>query len=324
MDRPIGGYFELETCKQGKDYPHSGSFHLNSGRHALEFILRSQDKLPKAIWLPYYTCDSVFQPLNRLGIPYKFYHINSHLELDSPVKLGPDEMIIVNDYFGLKDNYMHSLFWHYKGQVIIDCTQAWYMPEMLGAKQFYSPRKFFGLPDGGVAWTPIQRELPLEQDHSADRCAHLLKRIDFDPSSGYQDFRDVSATISELPLRKMSKLTETLLGNFDHEEVRMIRRDNYEILYEALSDLNQIEAPDWKKFVYHGCPMIYPFVTKDKQLRRRLIDNNIFVAIYWPGISTWTPSGSFEIELSQNLIPLPIDQRYGSEDMNRIIEVIKR
>lgn len=322
MDKAIGGYFELETGRGNKDYPHSGAFHLNSGRHALEFILRSQDKLPKAIWLPYYTCDSVIQPLNRLGISFRFYHINSQFELEQPINLAPDEMIIVNDYFGLKDQYVESVYSYYREQIIIDCTQAWYMRELPGAKQFYSPRKFFGLPDGGVAWTPIQRELMLEQDHSADRCNHLLKRIDKDSSAGYQDFRTVSATISGLPLLKMSKLTEKLLCNIRHEDARTIRLDNYSTLHNKLSEANRIKVPDIISFAQGGCPMIYPFVSSDRGLRQRLIDNKIFVATYWPGIEDWTPAGSFEIELSQNLIPLPIDQRYGTEDMKRIIEVI--
>lgn len=322
MDKTIGGYFELETVRQLKDHPHAGAFHLNSGRHALEFILRSQNKLPKAIWLPYYTCNSVTQPLIRLGIPFKFYHINSQFELEQSVNLAPDEMIIVNDYFGIKDQYVESLYSHYRKQVIIDCTQAWYMREMLGAKQFYSPRKFFGLPDGGVAWTPVQQELQLGQDYSANRCSHLLKRIDTDSSAGYIDFKNNSAIISALPLLRMSKLTEKLLCSINHEDARIIRLANYETLHNALSELNQFNAPGIIKYIHGGCPMIYPFISSDTHLRQRLINNKIFVATYWPKIEDWTPNGSFEIELAQNLIPLPIDQRYGREDMKRIIDVI--
>lgn len=324
MNSPIGGYFELETGREMKDYPHAGAFLLNSGRHALEFILRSQNKLPKTVYLPYYTCDSVFQPLIRLGIPYKFYHINSRLELERPISLADDEMIIVNDYFGLKDKYVDTLYSYYKRQVIVDCTQAWYMREMLSAKQFYSPRKFFGLPDGGVAWTPIQREIQLKQDYSADRCSHLLKRIDADSTAGYKDFRNNSAILSGLPLLRMSKLTEKLLGSIKHEEARMIRLGNYETLHNALSDSNLFESPEMIEFTPSGCPMIYPFISSDRHLRQRLIDNKIYVATYWPGIESWTPKNSFEIELSRNLIPLPIDQRYGQEDMDKIIRIIKR
>ena len=293
MDKTIGGYFELETGRKAKNYIHSGAFHLNSGRHALEFILKSQAKLPKAIWLPYYTCDSIFQPLKRLGIQLKFYHINSQLELSKVIDLAPDEMIIVNDYFGLKDDYIESLYCQYRSQLIIDCTQAWYMREMLGAKQFYSPRKFFGIPDGGVAWTPIQQDLQLEQDYSTDRCTHLLKRIDAGPSSGYQDFKNVSALISKLPLRKMSNLTEKLLSNINHEEVRKIRLDNYNTLHNALADINQFEAPAVANYSLTGCPMIYPFVSNDKHLRQRFIENKIYVATYWPSMIDWTPSDSF-------------------------------
>lgn len=323
MGQTIGGYFELEIGCPKHNYPHAEAFHLNSGRHALEFILRSQMQLPRSMWLPYYTCESVFEPLMRLGIEIKFYHINSRLELAESVNLGSDEMIIVNNYFGIKDRYLQNIYSLYRDKAIFDCTQAWYMPEIPGAKQFYSPRKFFGLPDGGVASTPIHHKLTLDQDYSADRCAHLLKRIDSDSVAGYMDFRKVSEAISGLQLLRMSKLTKRILGSIDHDEARQIRLRNYEELHNGLCEINQFKAPDAEHFIEGGCPMVYPFVTSDKDLRQRLIDRKIFVATYWPGMVEWVPAFSSEIEFAQNLIPLPIDQRYGIEEMGRIIKNIK-
>ena len=57
--KAIGGYFELELAS-GKEY-HPKAIRLNSGRNAFEFILSNNTY--KRIFLPYYTCDVLLQPL---------------------------------------------------------------------------------------------------------------------------------------------------------------------------------------------------------------------------------------------------------------------
>lgn len=71
-----------------------------------------------------------------------------------------------------------------------------------------------------------------------------------------------------------------------------------------------------------GCPMVYPYLCDDDTLRNKLIANKIFVAKYWPNVEKWCGKDGFETYLMNNLIPLPIDQRYGAEEMKRIINVI--
>ena len=70
----IGGYFELELNRSGEYYP--VAIDLNSARNALEYILRV--KKPKRIYIPYYICSSVLEPINKLKIPFIFYHIDQH------------------------------------------------------------------------------------------------------------------------------------------------------------------------------------------------------------------------------------------------------
>ena len=53
-----------------------------------------------------------------------------------------------------------------------------------------------------------------------------------------------------------------------------------------------------------------------------LIDNKIYVAKYWPNVLQWSQKDSLEYELTENIIPIPIDQRYNSNDMNRIVDLI--
>lgn len=105
--KAIGGYFELEDKGKGI-FPHDNGLLLNTGRNALEHILRSISNI-RRIYLPYYTCEVVLEPIKKLSIPYTFYHINENLEIIDSISLKDGEYIIANNYFGIKDTYISNL-----------------------------------------------------------------------------------------------------------------------------------------------------------------------------------------------------------------------
>lgn len=317
--KPIGGYFELELPGGSKDFPHAHCPALNSGRHALEYILRQLGKEVRMIHLPYYTCDVVLEPLNRLNLPYQFYHINDKLEIDDIPKLEEGHYIIANNYFGIKDEYISNLYNELGSKLIVDNAQAFFAEESLGMKSFYSPRKFVGIPDGGFACTRKNIELDIPQDFSTDRSSHLLRRIDSGPSSGYQEFKDNSHQLSKDPMKRMSNLSYRLLESIDFDEVKYHRRRNFEILHKSLGSLNKLEIPDMGTF---SCPMVYPFWSRNTSLREHLIGNNIFVATYWPNVMEWCTPEMIEYSLAKTMLPLPIDQRYGKEEMDYILSIL--
>ena len=178
-----------------------------------------------------------------------------------------------------------------------------------------------GVPDGGVAYcTDYIDENLLEQDVSYERCSHLLKRMELDPSEGYVDFKSNSKKLSGQPVKQMSRLTRKMLSSIDYEVVRNKRRKNFDYLQEHLGKANCLEIPSINSF---ASPMIYPYLTNNPSLRQRLIENKIFVATYWPNVKEWTSRGMLEYELMDKLIPLPVDQRYGIEEMNTMISIIK-
>ena len=105
--REIGGYFELELPI--KDcIMHSRCVAVNSGRHALEYILRGLNGQIKEILLPDYTCDSILQPIETLNMPYRFYNINEQLEICDGFSSEIEKegtYLVVNNYFGIKDAF---------------------------------------------------------------------------------------------------------------------------------------------------------------------------------------------------------------------------
>ena len=320
MIKPIGGYFEWEFPANNGLFPHSDGVLLNSGRHSLEYILKSLDTI-RCLWIPYYTCDVVLQPIERLGIPYSFYRINKDFTLAEEVALSEDEYITYTNYFGLMDAYCKEMTNRYSNHLILDCAQAFYALRIEGINTFYSPRKFVGIPDGGIAYAnnPISLELP--KDHAYDKCAHLLKRHDLTPMDGYNDFKESSHNIAASPLSLMSTLTRKMLSSLDYEAIKERRLKNFALLHAHLAASNELQIPSLDTF---SCPMVYPYYTKDSELRKRLISNQVFVATYWPNVFEWTKEGEIEYELSKNIIPIPVDQRYDDKDMMRIVELINQ
>ena len=314
--REIGGYFELELDNKG-GFIHDDGLLVNTGRNALELILRNLPSDSK-VYVPKYTCDVVLEPFAKLGMSYTFYSVNKNLELDLDLTLGVNEYLLYTNYFGVKDSYVKELTERYREKLIVDNAQALYASptEMC----FYSPRKFVGIPDGGIAYLNNQISLnDYVQDCSYDRCAHLLKRLDIDAGAGYSDFKTTATMLRNQPIKRMSSLTKALLCSIDFAKIRTIRLENFLALHSALKDQNHLMINGFNEL---SCPMVYPFMTDDMMLRQRLIDNKIFVATYWPNIYECCAEGDVEYALCQSILPLPVDQRYSKEDINRIITLI--
>ena len=86
---------------------HKNAIRLNTGRNCLEYILRCR-KYSK-VYIPYYTCDSILDPFNKLEIPYEFYHIDIQLEITDDFTLQGSEALLYTNYFGLKQRYVEQL-----------------------------------------------------------------------------------------------------------------------------------------------------------------------------------------------------------------------
>ena len=316
--KPIGGYFEWEFPANDGTIPHSDGVLLNSGRHSLEYILRSLGEIER-LWIPYYTCNVVLQPIERLNVPYSFYHINQDFSLADEIILKEGEYLIYTNYFGVMDEYCGRLANIYGKQLILDNAQAFFASHIEGINTFYSPRKFVGIPDGGIAYVNCPLSVDLPKDHSYDRCSHLLKRHELLPMEGYNDFKECSHKIACSPMSEMSSLTSKMLSSLDYEVIMKKRIANFTFLHDNLKQFNKLEIPAIDSFV---CPMVYPFMSDDESIRARLIENKVFVALYWPNVLERCKEGDLEYKFAKQIIPLPIDQRYGVEDMERIIEVI--
>lgn len=310
----IGGYFSLELPLR-EEY-HKDAIRLNTGRNCLEYILRAREY--KKVYVPYYTCEAVMEPINKLGIPYEFYHIDIHFEIRDRFTLKEGEALLYTNYFGLKQRYVEQLAEKIGSRLIVDNTQAFYAKPIEGVDTFYTCRKFFGVPDGAYLYCDKKLDEEIEQDCSYDRVAHLVKRIDLSAEEGFKDFRRVDDGLDNQPIRKMSRLTQRMMQGIDYEAAAQRRRANFQMLHEALGKDNNLEL----YLEDDAVPMAYLYLVPVQGLREKLIENKVFVARYWPNVLEWCQPNDWEYQLAENLVCLPIDQRYDDRDMQSILDLV--
>jgi len=313
--KSIGGYFELQLTPGSEYYPNL--IRLNTGRNALEYILKQKGYTK--IYIPYFTCDVLLEPLIRLNIEYRFYSINEQLEPVIDFVIEPHACFLYTDYFGVKQDAVKRLSKQIK-HLIVDNSQSFFSEALPGVDTFYSCRKFFGVPDG--AYLQIRKKLSrkLPVDSSINRFSHLIKSIEQGTEAGYADFKANNEDLENNEIRSMSLLTQKILSGIDYAECARIRKRNFDFLHKHL------EAANLFKFdIADDCvPMVYPFLHNARDLKVHLIQKKIFVATYWPNVFKWTNKKMYENYLARCLVPLPIDHRYNLQDMFYMLTILQQ
>ena len=314
LTKAIGGYFGLEM-QQGESN-HKNVTALNTGRNAFEYILKARNYTH--IYIPYYTCDVLLEPLRKLNITYDFYSIDETLEPISLSGINVNSAYLYTNYFGLKTAFIKKLAGLIPN-LIIDSSQAFFDKPFSGIDTFYSPRKFFGVPDGGYASCDIKLLDDFEEDHSVNHFSHLITRIDKSAEKGYADFKRSELSLCNQPIKKMSKLTTALLNSIDYQKCLVKRNQNFHYLHSFLREKNAFQ---WIADDIINGPLVYPFYTQDIGLRKRLFDNNIYTAQYWSEVLKLVGSSSYEFKFVNNIINIPIDQRWSKDDLKKILNII--
>jgi hypothetical protein len=315
LAEPIGGYFELELPPPGP-WLHDGALLLNTGRACFEHVLRTVQ--PAHVHLPKFTCDVMLEPLERTNTAYSFYGVTPGLEIAGEPEVRDGEMLVYTNYFGVMDRYCRDLADRLGRRLVLDCSQALYFAPPPGVHTFYSPRKFVGVPDGGCLYTEAEPIAGLARDVSFERYSHLTGRLDLGAEGAYACFKSNDESLVGEGIKRISGSTERLLQSLDYERIREIRRANFTLLDSALGLRNNLRLD----LSLADCPMVYPYLCDESGLRERLIAEKVFVPTYWPNVLRWCRPDERESQLATNLLPLPIDQRYGKGDMERVLSLL--
>ena len=322
--KPIGGFFELELPKPINNFP-KNSLQFWCGRASLKFIL-SQLQISK-LYLPAYICDSVLEPLVELNIEYEFYAIDTSFFPSDLLDLKEKEFFLYVNYFGICEENVNKLKTYYADKLILDNTQAFFSTIPNDIWCFNSLRKFFGVSDGSFLYYPTDfvcdtNNLYREKIENNIDYSHLINRLIGNQQVAYQEFQQSEFKFTT-QLYQLSKLSESIFERINLNEVKQNRLSNFIFLHQHLGKYNFIKI-DLDKIVGYknNIPFSYPFYPKKEINRSELAKQNIFVPQLWKEVEQRDKKFKLEKEISKNILPLPIDQRYEREEMKFIVKII--
>lgn len=342
LDRiPLGTPAQF-NCK-GSDYAW-----LSTGRSAIQFVIntieRRNPNIKKVAVLPSFTCDTVFEPFLKSGYDVFYYPIERDLRTTSDAIL---ETVIKHDafivlfhrYFGFDtlDGQVDRMcdFLREQGKYTIeDCTQCLYSDISRADSDFTvgSIRKWTGTPDGGfaVCREGVFNEKPQRPDKDLEeakiKASYTKYRYLFEHNGDkgemlamYRAAEDILDNQEEI--YNISETSAKVQASLNVNDLKSKRRANFELLSK---ELKQYVKPVFT-LKDSEAPLYFPVLVDDRgALQKHLVANAIYAPVVWPKDDKQPRQYDGAENAYEHLLCIPIDQRYGLDDMERIIEVIKK
>ena len=316
----IGSFIELQFDKGHEYYKGDDVVRLNSGRSALVYAFMTLNCTK--IYIPHYQCETVRNAFLRENIDISYYDITSSFE-PKLEKIEDNAAIIIVNYYGIFSVEIIKKYASKYKNVIIDNSQAFFSKPLDGCLNVYSARKFVGVPDGAYVVGCCGDNLyeSLEQDYSSETSLFLLSRIEYGCEGQTYKNRSLNEKrIDNTGLRKMSKLTSTILDSINYEPIIKKRRENFEYASQIFDSINELNVCN---FYDENCvPMVYPLLISDETAMNRLIEGKHFQGRWWHYVLNEVKPDTFEFRMSKYMIPITIDQRYGTKELDYIYSLV--
>lgn len=305
--KELGGYIELDRYTGEMLY--DDGIKLNCGRNALAYLIKAKNI--KKLYMPKFMCDSNNKVMSDNGVEVVYYHIN--LDFKPDIKDWDGWLYVVNFYGQLSNQYLSTL----GKNVIVDNAQAYFQSPIDGIDTLYTCRKFFGVADGAILYT--DKKITIEdRDESYSRMNFLLGRFERTAGEFYQEYVNNNHFFKDEPVKRMSKLTENLLHGIDYHEVKKCRTENFIYLDEKLRSMNRLQLN-----IPEGAFMYPLYIENGGAVRKLLQAEKIFIPTLWPSVFKLCAKDELEYDMAENILPLPVDQRYSTLDMQYIVDKIK-
>lgn len=309
--KEIGGYIEFEHY-HGRPF-HDNCIKLNCGRNCLAYLIKLYGI--KCIYIPYFLCNSVFKICRKCGVEVQFYHIGEDfLPIIPDADFTKDWLYVVN-YYGQLTNKIISELKFSAQNLIVDNVQAFFQEPVKEISTLYTCRKFFGVTDGAYLYSDIKLDEELDIDVSYNRMEFLLGRFEKSASEFYPQYVANNDMFENEPIKNMSALTDNLMHSFDYEHIKNTRTKNFAFFHKKFGKINKL-----KLFVPDGA-FAYPlYIENGEAVRKELQKEKIYIPTLWPDVFEICKEDDLEYKYANNILPLPIDQRYDENIINHVFE----
>lgn len=317
---------------------------------SLKSMHRANTGMAKKCLLPAYMCDTVFLPFEWAGWEVHFYHIGKNLEaheeeLRRRMEQIRPSLLFIHCYYGVDTwKQLRSFLkeWQDKGVCIMeDVTQSYYLKDT-GMEADYvigSLRKWYSVPDGGFVASNHTLAVAEDEDNTefinkrlkflTDKWEYLygiergkkeLKASYLERNKEAEERLDEKSGISVV-----SRISEKLLNKQEETAAKNRRIENCCILFEELQGSRNFTYV-WDNLEKDTAPLYFPIYVEDRDsLQEYLREHDIYAPVLWPiGIENISCLTEAEKYIYEHLLAIPVDQRYGREEMHRIVDVMKK
>lgn len=321
MTHEFGGCLPLESylCCEPHEILPSNVIQLNSGRSAIYYaVLHSGCH---TIYLPYYTCPTIREFIETRGICVKEYSIAPDYSPNIP-PLQDGEILLWTNYYGcMKPAAIKRIAATYGKRLIIDNCQAFFSTPISTAYNVYSVRKFVGIPCGAYVYLPegdteVTIEYKPENVPFSDNFLRVAKEKG--SNAAYQLYLENEESFKSI-YGSMPEEVKNTLRYVDFHSIWTRRSENFCALHEILGTNNPLPLDFDGK-----CAYMYPYFSPKKHLQKSLLKYRIFTPTWWRRVLALPGTNEFEKMLVEHIVPLPIDHRYSTEQMQTLAQVIQK
>lgn len=309
----IGGFIEFEHFS-GKEY-HKNCVCLNSGVSCLSYLIKVYNI--KTIYLPYYLCDSIKEVCEKNNVTYYYYNISKDFKPIFPENFVKDSWFYFVNFYSQFSNFYIKRISRKINNLIVDNVQSFFQKPVKNIPTIYTCRKYFGVPNGAYLYTPKLLNEVLEKDYSYNKLEYLIGRFEKSANEFYQKYIEHEEEFRNTPILQMSSFTRNLLCVINYRKSLFIRKINFLYLNAKLWKINKLKLHRVSSFMY---PL---FIENGCLIRKKLQTKKIYLPTLWPNVLIDCDTESIEYKYTNNILLIPIDQRYGIEEMKYIIKEIK-
>ena len=314
-----------------------GGEYYRSGRDAMKALARAVGC--RRVLLPALCCPSMILPFTLNGCQVEFYRLGEDLKGDREYLLSilrEGDMLLYVPYFGIRpfeDEFLRQLKDGYRGLLLAeDRTQDIIIPRDSGGFRpdatLASLRKWAALPEGGVLAT----ELPLPESGEDPRFGRERRQA-MEKKSRY--LRSFQPELKKEFLEQLHRAAELLdqsgeaigaapeelelLRRIDFDKIRRRRLENVALLRERLEPLREAGRLKYLTERPEDSTLYFPLLLERRdEAQRSLAGKGVYCPVIWPEPEEAAGVCPVSRFVTEHMLALPCDQRYGGEDMDYI------
>lgn len=327
---------KLNLLKNNKIYP--------NGRSALYFILKEIKNKINKIYVPFYLCESILQPIKELNLKYEFYNIQKNFNYKLPNRSNSATIFL--NYFGrenkgtkkLKNNLKKNIFY------IQDCTHSVFQKSQnltsfnkKNIFRFASIKKYTPFPLGAISNIDkinLRKNTYREKIIFKNIFETLKKRNKYfskvDGKINYNFERKLLNQQNNFKLYECKKIFKSKIPlnikkkilHYDLNTILNKRDKNFSIFKKKLNKRIKIISKN------KNYPLNFTILTSKTEKIKIINYANkyrIFPSTLWPLPAQLKKMNyDFPKNLNSRILSFPIDHRYKKKDIEFMVSIIHK